>query len=75
MHEPNKDLGKDEWKALHMVLYEVLLPNTHTDDGKGVFVHDDRLPIGDATFEAAGMVGRSIECMMHGIEMNRIVHP
>jgi hypothetical protein len=35
-HDPNKDLGKDEWKALHMVLYEVLLPNVRPDDGKGI---------------------------------------
>ncbi len=30
------DVSKDEWKALHMVLYEVMLPNVKLDDGKGV---------------------------------------
>ena len=36
MQEGESDVSKEEWKALHMVLYEVALPNVKQDDGKGV---------------------------------------
>jgi len=36
VHEIKNNVSKDEWKALHMVLYEILLPEAHADDGKGM---------------------------------------
>lgn len=36
VHEIKDDVGKDEWKALHMVLYELLLPDAGFEEGKGM---------------------------------------
>lgn len=35
-HEIKNNLSKDEWKALHMKLFEIVLPDALSSEGKGV---------------------------------------
>lgn len=35
-HEIKNDVSKEEWKALHMVLYEISLPSAKEENGKGM---------------------------------------